>query len=133
MKCDHCYSSSWLQNCQIVCSNISFNAPISSFTSIRNAWKTWAKYLFGFPFTSFYGLFKLVMVFSGVIPSLHRDRSRQCFCIGYFAILFKYLMQLLFGIFIQDIGCCCCLPLIHPHIQCSIKPVEKPRAASSNW
>ena len=34
-----------------ICSSISFNAPNSSFTSILNAWKTWAKYLLGFPLT----------------------------------------------------------------------------------
>ena len=34
------------------CCNISFSAPISSFTSMRSAWKTCAKYLFGLPLTT---------------------------------------------------------------------------------
>src|SRR5450432_2832372 len=33
------------------CSSNARSAPVSSFTSMRNAWNTCAKYLLGFPFT----------------------------------------------------------------------------------
>ena len=109
-----------------ICCSISFNAPNSSFTSIRNAWKTWAKYLLGFPFTTSRRAFlKVSDCFQRYMVTNIDNCFRQCFCIGHFAILLKQFVQLQFIIGVYHIKSRQALPLIHTHIQRCIKAGRK--------
>jgi len=100
---------------------------------MRKAWKTWAKYLLGFPFTTLFSAFKVWDGLHGYGTAGFGNGPGEGFGVGDFSVLFEHFVQLLFGVSADDVESSEWLPLVHAHIHTAFEAEGEASSGWSNW